>query len=66
VHQLMISFSLYLLNILIKFLRALLIQASFVICFVCICNKLLLDFSGEVVFVQYTVLITVIFFYVLM
>jgi len=32
------------------------IQALFVICFVCVCNcdKLLLDFSGEVVFVQYT------------
>jgi hypothetical protein len=43
------------------------IQAHFVIrfvCFVyvCICDKLLLDFSGEDVFVQYTVLITVIFF----
>jgi len=37
-----------------------------VICFVCfvcvyICDKLLLDFSEEVVFVQYTLLITVIF-----
>jgi len=47
------------------------IQALFIIffvCFVCvcICDKLLLDFSGEVVFVQYTVWITVIFFYVLM
>jgi len=47
------------------------IQALFVICFVCfvcvcICDKLLLDFSGEVVFVQNTVLITVIFFYVLL
>jgi len=41
---------------LMKFLRALMIQALFVICFVCVCNcdKLLLDFSGEVVFVQYT------------
>jgi len=34
-------------------------------CCVFICDKLLLAFSGEVIFVQYAVLITVIFFYLL-